>query len=81
MDHNPIVVDVKQVNNEQVAYRIVCCGAACGDACTPSNHVCEDSWHTMHVAEPDHDAKIKFLMKEIASRHEQITKWRKEHGL
>lgn len=79
MDHTPVVIEVKQVNNEYVGYRIVCCGLACDvnqpDAkCTPSHHVCEDSWHTAHITGvDDHEAWVADRLAEVAARHQTMT--------
>jgi hypothetical protein len=74
--HTSKIVETKQINNETVAYRIVCCDAACSSSCSPSNHVCEDTWHTVSTSVPDHDALLEQHKKDAETRHEAIIQWR-----
>ena len=65
MTHTPAVVETKQITNEHVAYRIVCCG---------DEH--ESTWHTISVLAPDHDAILTERKAEITARHEAMVQWR-----
>ena len=67
VSHEPKVVEWKQVSNEQVAYRIVCC-----------EDPAESSWHTIHVAHPDHEDWLEDRKAEVAKRHEAMEKWREK---
>jgi hypothetical protein len=68
--HTPKIIQAKQVNNENVSYCIQCC-----------DDPMEVTWHTIHILAPDHQAVLEDRKKEIATRHEAITAWRKENGI
>jgi len=86
LNHNPKIVEPKQITNELVAYRVVCCGETCclrGECrevqhvcCTPEAHTCEESWHTVSVHREDHEGYMAERMKEVADRHEKMIQWR-----
>lgn len=68
MKHDPGVVEVKEINDEQVAYRIRCCGEAS-----------TDSWHTMSVHE-DHADLLNAAKARVQKTHEAKMQWRKKMG-
>lgn len=77
MSCNPEVVGKKQVNNEQVAYNIVCCEEKCSpETCTRDSHSCEDSWHAMSIHIEDHEPLLAVIKAEVAARHEKMKTWR-----
>ncbi len=63
--HSAVVVDAKELNDEQVSYLIRCCD-------DPKS----DSWHTMTVAIPDHGALLDEMKTLVAARHEAKVAWR-----
>lgn len=77
MEHKPKVVETKQISNEFVSYRIVCCDEACSrERCTPQAHQCEESVHTISINADNHDALLQEQMDIIATRHEKMHNWR-----
>lgn len=75
--HEPKIVEQRQVTNELVAYRLVCCGESCSEEkCANGAHACEDTWHTFHVLDPEIDAKLAERKSEVAKRHAAIVAWR-----
>lgn len=82
LTHEPKVVAARQVSNEQVSYRIVCCEEKCeirADKCQPAHHVCEDSWHTMSIHSDDHEWQLAAAKAKVAARHAKMTEWRGKH--
>jgi len=81
MSHEPQIVEAKQVTNEQVSYRIVCCGESCSqETCRRDAHSCEDSWATLSIHDDDHESKLKAYKQEVAARHETMTAWRHKNS-
>lgn len=79
--HSPEKIEERQINNAEVSYRIVCCGEKCSpETCQPHAHKCEDSWHTMQIADDDHEAQLELRKSEVAARHEKMKLWREKHG-
>lgn len=77
MEHTPKVVGQKQVNNEQVAYRIVCCDETCSrQTCVPTSHNCEDTWHTIAINLDNHDELLQEQLTIVAARHAKMHDWR-----
>ena len=83
MAHEVTIIETRELNDEQVAYRTVCCGLQCslrgGDpslGCRPDSHKCHDSWHTTTVGCADHDEKLDEHMKAVADRHEKKLRWK-----
>lgn len=75
--HEPKIVERRQVSNELVAYRLVCCGEECSvERCVDGAHTCEDTWHTFNVSDPGIDAKLEDRKSEVAQRHAAIISWR-----
>jgi len=68
MTHTPEVVETKQINNEHVAYRIVCC-----------NDPHESTWHTISVLIADHETELEARKAEITARHEAMVVWRRKY--
>lgn len=81
MSHEAKIVEKRQISNEFVAYRIVCCEQACGQDCMPHAHVCEDSWHTVSIHRDDHEGYLEERKAEVVARHEKMSAWREKHGL
>lgn len=79
MSCKPEVIETIQVNNENVSYRIVCCGEKCGSACRPDAHKCEDSRITLHL-DTDHDPQLEEYKAKVAARHTKMKAWREKHG-
>ena len=75
------VIESKQVNNEMVSYRIVCCGEKCSEKCKPSAHQCEDSWHTLSVTIEDHASRLELRKAEVEARHTKMKSWRAKQAL
>lgn len=69
MAHDTQIVDVKEVNDEQVAYRIRCCGEEA-----------TDSWHTVSVHAADHEASLEAAKQRVQKTHEAKVQWRKKMG-
>src|SRR5713226_5526395 len=66
MTHTPIIVETKELDDEQVAYRVRCRGDPLSD-----------SWHTMMAASlPDHESALTEVKTEAALRHEAKVAWR-----
>src|SRR5229473_7241062 len=66
MTHTPEVVETKELNDEQVAYRLRCCGDPLSD-----------SWHTMMALSfPDHEGSLGEIKTQVAARHEAKIAWR-----
>jgi hypothetical protein len=61
------IVEVKQLSNEQVAYKI-----------RVNDDPTTDSWHTMNVWEEDHEAQLEEHKKVALKRHEALAKWREK---
>lgn len=81
MSCKPEIVEKRQLTNEYVAYRIVCCGEHCHpDHCAPNAHVCEESWHTVSIHRDDHDSYMQEKLAEVAARHTKMKAWREKHG-
>ena len=78
--HKPEIVERKQVSNELVSYRIVCCGEKCGKQCTNAAHICHDTWHTIHVKVPDHAGILEKEKIIIAGNHEAMLAWRRQNA-
>lgn len=89
MEHSARAIEKRQISNEQVAYRIVCCGEKCCTfeeqgcrevaghiCCKPSAHTCEDSWHTMSIHIEDHDSELQPIIEAVAARHQKMKAWR-----
>jgi hypothetical protein len=68
MTHTPKVIEAKQLNNEYVSYCVQCCGDAL-----------ETTWHTMHVAAPDHEGQLATIKADVTARHELMLQWRANH--
>lgn len=90
MSHDVQVIEKKQITNEFVAYRLVCCGeqcchGGCRDAdhtcCTADAHTCEDSWHTVSIHRDDHESYLEERKAEVAARHDKMSAWREKHGI
>lgn len=60
MAHVSKVVEVREINDEYVAYRLQCCGEAM-----------TDSWHTLAVTvgDADHDTFLATKLEEVAAKH------------
>lgn len=67
--HDTAIVEVKEVSDEQVAYRIRCCGEAM-----------TDSWHTVSVHATDHDASLEAAKQRVQKTHEAKLQWRKKRN-
>jgi hypothetical protein len=71
MTHTPEVIETRELNDEQVGYRIRCCG----DATT-------ESWNTISVMVPSqqeprtHDEILTAVKADVAARHEAKLQWR-----
>jgi hypothetical protein len=71
MTHTPEVLETKEINDEQVAYRIRCCG-----------DVTTDSWHTISVLCPTtedprtHEQQLEERKADVATKHEAKITWR-----
>lgn len=79
--HTPEIIETKQVSNEQVSYRIVCCGEKCSEKCKPAEHVCEDSWVTLSVKNDNHEAQLEIEKGKIAERHAKMAAWKEKNGV
>lgn len=69
MAHTVEIVDVRELSDEQVSYRIRCC--------------CEemtDSWHTVSVHATDHEASLEAAKQRVQKTHEAKVQWRKKMG-
>lgn len=84
MAHEVIIIETKEINDEQVAYRTVCCGLQCslrgGDpalGCTPDSHKCHDNWFTATVGD-DHQQALQDHMQAVADKHEKKFQWKKD---
>lgn len=69
MAHDTQIVEVKEVNDEQVAYKIRCCGEEA-----------TDSWHTASVHAADHEASLEAAKQRVQKTHEAKQAWRKKMG-
>jgi hypothetical protein len=75
--HVTKVVEAKQINNANTAYRVVCCGESCDPSrCTASAHTCEDTWHTIGVSAPDPTEQLAAIKADVATRHDLMVQWR-----
>jgi len=88
MEHEVTIVETKEINDEQVAYRTVCCGLQCslrgGDpelGCTPDSHKCHDSWITTVAGDADHDKALEDHMAAVSDRHERKLQWKDKAAL
>lgn len=70
MAHDTQVVEFKEVNDEQVSYRIRCCGEEA-----------TDSWHTVSVHAADHDASLEAAKQRVQKTHDAKQAWRKKMGI
>lgn len=70
------VIESKQVTNELVSYRVVCCGELCSwESCSPDSHSCEDTRITLHL-DADHDKKLAEYKSTVEARHHKMKQWR-----
>lgn len=69
MEHQVQVVEVKELSDELVSYRLRCC-----------DDELSDSWHTMSVHVLDHDESLGARMQEIAARHQRKHAWREKYA-
>lgn len=71
MSHEIELLEVKELSDEQVAYRYRCCGEEM-----------TDSWVTVHVTLPeaDHQQAISIHVDGMKTRHEAKVAWRKKMG-
>lgn len=67
--HNVQIVEVKELSDELVSYRLRCC-----------EDELSDSWHTMSVHIDDHSASLEERKQEIAARHERKHAWREKQA-
>ena len=65
MPHEVEIVEVKEVSDDLVSYRLRCC-----------DDDTSDSWITLSVAIPDHGPSLTARKAEIAARHDQKEAWR-----
>lgn len=71
MSHTVELLEVKELSDDQVAYRYRCCGEPM-----------TDSWVTVHVTLPqeEHDAAVKTHVDNLKARHDAKQAWRKRMG-
>lgn len=77
MTHTPKVVETKELNDEQVSYRLRCCD-------DPTS----DSWHTMSVLPPKdekddkrtHEQQLDELKVIVGDKHAAKVAWREKHA-
>lgn len=71
MSHSVELLEVKELSDDQVAYRYRCCGEEM-----------TDSWVTVHVTLPqeEHDTAVKIHVDGLKSRHEAKVAWRRKMG-
>lgn len=67
MAHTVEILEIKEVSDELVSYRLRCCGEELSD-----------TWHTLSVLIPDHDGQLESRKAEIAARHQAKVAWRKQ---
>ncbi len=67
MSHEVTVVEVKELSDELVSYRLRCC-----------DDPLSDSWHTVSVEIDDHAPSLAERKAEIAARHERKHAWREK---
>jgi hypothetical protein len=71
MIHTPIIIDTKELSDEQVSYCIRCCG-------DPST----DSWHMISILCPTkddprtHEEQLFEIAANVAAKHEAKVSWR-----
>ena len=66
-DHKAEVVEVKELSDGQVAYRVRCC-----------REEMTDSWHTSAVDAPNLYAELEAHKVRVATLHEAKIQWRKK---
>ena len=69
MAHDIQIVEIKEVGDELVAYRIRCCGEDM-----------TDSWHTVSVHALDHEQSLEVAKYRVQKTHEAKVAWRKKMG-
>lgn len=71
MSHDIQLLEVKELSDEQVAYKYRCCGEPM-----------TDSWVTVHVTLPqaEHDNAVQTHINGMKDRHEAKQAWRKKMG-
>ena len=62
--HTTEIVETKELNDEEVSYRVRCCG-------DPKT----DSWHTASVMF-DHSESLSNHHQQVRNRHERMQAWR-----
>jgi len=68
MSHKAEVIEVKELTDEDVAYKVRCCG----DKST-------DSWHSAKIT-ADHTASLDAHTQRVAELHAAKQQWREKHG-
>lgn len=70
MSHNTEVIEVKELSDSQVAYRVRCCGEEL-----------TDSWHAVHVDAPDIEQSLQAHKDRVAKLHEAKLRWRANENI
>lgn len=71
--HTPSIVEVKDLNDENIAYLVRCCD-------DPKT----DSWITVsvHVSDQDHDASLQIHQSRVADTHnKKVARLKKAHEI
>ena len=68
MEHEAKVVEVKELTDELVSYRLRCC-----------DEELSDSWHTLTVHIEDHEKHLTERKQEIEKRHRAKEAWRTKY--
>jgi hypothetical protein len=68
MAHTTEIVEIKEINDTQVAYRVRCCGEPM-----------TDSWHTAAVDAPNLETELQAHRDRVAALHEAKVQWRKKN--
>jgi hypothetical protein len=67
--HTPKIIEVKEVNDTFVAYKIQCCDDAV-----------HTSWHSISVTLLDHDSQLEDAKKRVSDLHEAKIQWRAKYA-
>jgi hypothetical protein len=70
MAHNTEVVEVVELGDEIVAYRVRCCGEKL-----------TDSWHSASVVAPDLEQSLQSHKDRVAALHEAKLLWREKNAV
>lgn len=67
-NHDTVVVEVKELSDELIAYRIRCC-----------DEPMTDSWHSVSVLSSNLDQSLEDAKQRVAALHEAKVQWRQKN--